>query len=320
MSKSKKSSTLLACACGLMAMSIASASSAQMVLTAAGIARGFSLSTFATDFQSVSGIGPLAIDYQTDGSILVSSYATGAIQRFANVDNQSSLTAPVINYPAGEFAHGIAHFGSTVYASRYGSQTVVQLNPDGSINHTVVSGLGNARDIEANFATGRLLVSCVQGLRNLDPASGLYTTLTSEEADGITLSADGSVIYGAMISGAHSGHLVGFDTTSGAIVFDSGFVGGGLDGTTLGYGTRAGFIYGNLNNGSVIEIELATLTQTLIAVGGSRGDFAASDPTGSGDMLLTQSDRVMRLSGIPSPGGIAVLGMGLLCATRRRSR
>jgi len=55
----------------------------------------------------------------------------------------------------------------------------------------------------------------------------------------------------------------------------------------------AGKIYANENNGNVIEIDLLTKSQTIIATGGSRGDFVAVDPNGS--LLLTQTDRICGL-------------------------
>ena len=294
------------------------AANADLTLTPDGITRGFALTTFASGFASSGNVGPVSIDFQTDGSILVSSFVGNRIQRFANTDNQSAATAPALSYPPDEFPHGIAHFGSTVFVSRFGTQTIVQLNADGSINHTVATGLGNARDLLANPATGRLLTSTTTGIRDVNPVTGSFTTLVTDEADGISLSQDGSIVYGAIISGPRSGHLIGYSTSTGAPVFDSGFLSGGLDGTALGFGERFGYIYGNMNNGTVLEINLATLASTIIATGGSRGDFVSADPSGSGDLLLTQSDRIIRLSGIPSPSAAALLGLGSLLAARRR--
>ncbi|CAN5871212.1 hypothetical protein BH11PLA1_BH11PLA1_15550 [soil metagenome] len=302
---------------GIVALGCAPAAKAVLTLTPDGLARGFQLTTFASGFPSSGGVGPLAIDYQADHSILVSSYATGTISRYANVDNQTFGAAPLINYPNSEFAHGIAHIGSTVYVSRYNSQTIVQLNADGSINHTVVSAIGNARALLANPANGHLFVSTVQGIRDIDPIAGTFTTLVNVEADGISLSADGSIIYGALISG-NSGHLVGYNTTTGAQVFDSGFVPGGIDGTALGFGPFTGYVYANTNSGTVIEINLLTHAQTVIATGGSRGDFVSSDPFLTGDLLLTQTDSVLRLSGIPAPSSMALLAIGGLLTSRRR--
>ena len=82
----------------------------------------------------------------------------------------------------------------------------------------------------------------------------------------------------------------------------------------------------NNNDGTVVEVNLTTLTQTLIATGGSRGDFVLVDPN-DGNLLLTQSDRIIRLHGqfapVPEPSTILVLGIGTVgligyCWRRRK--
>ena len=78
------------------------------------------------------------------------------------------------------------------------------------------------------------------------------------------------------------------------MVFDSGAISGGVDGIALGKGPVAGNLFVNTNGGTVVEVNLATAAQTLIASGGSRGDFVTVDPN-NGTLLVTQSDRIMRL-------------------------
>ena len=69
---------------------------------------------------------------------------------------------------------------------------------------------------------------------------------------------------------------------------------GGPDGIALGKGPVAGNLFVNTNGGTVVEVNLATAAKTLIASGGSRGDFVTVDPN-NGTLLVTQSDRIMRL-------------------------
>ncbi|MEP6755633.1 MAG: PEP-CTERM sorting domain-containing protein, partial [Chthonomonadales bacterium] len=72
-----------------------------------------------------------------------------------------------------------------------------------------------------------------------------------------------------------------------------------------------------------------TSASTLIASGGSRGDFVAVDPNGT--LLLTQIDRIQRLTApqgggfgqTPEPGTLAMIGGmgafgGLFLVRRRR--
>jgi hypothetical protein len=86
------------------------------------------------------------------------------------------------------------------------------------------------------------------------------------------------------------------------------------DGTARGQsGTIAGDLFVNTNDGYVIEIDTTTLAQTVIASGGSRGDFGTVDPL-NGTLLLTQTDDILRLT--PKSGSFApvpgpVVGAGL---------
>lgn len=309
--------------CGVVLLLAAGATTARadLTLTAAGLSRNFQLTTFISGYPTSGGLGPVGIDYQNDGTVLVSEYASSHIRRFSNVDGQVYTNGVDIGYPGTEFPHDIAHLGSTVYVSHYSSQSVEQLNPDGSVNHVVASGFGNARSLKVNPATGHFLVSTVQGIRDIDPITGIVKNLNSVEVDGMAVSSDGSMVYGSVLSNGPGGHVVGYSTTTGLAVFDSGFVGnGGADGVTLGFGQFLGNLYVNCTNGQVWEVSLANSSQTLIATGGSRGDFVSSDATGTGDMLLTQSDRVLRLSGIPTPAASTLLGFGLLGTMSRRRR
>ncbi len=78
------------------------------------------------------------------------------------------------------------------------------------------------------------------------------------------------------------------------MVFQSGTIATGPDGIALGTGPVAGNLFVNTNGGTVVEVNLKTAAQTIIASGGSRGDFVTVDPN-NGTLLLTQTDRIMRL-------------------------
>src|SRR5439155_9492889 len=117
-------------------------------------------------------------------------------------------------------------------------------------------------------------------------------------------------------------HVLGFDTSTGAIVFDSGVIIGDADGLALGQGPLAGNLFVNTHAGTVVELNLNSLAQTTLAEGGSRGDFISPDPNGS--FLLAQTDSLLRLTltsnPVPEPTSLilaAIGGLGLLGTTWR---
>lgn len=292
---------------------------AGLTLTQAGIFRGLSISTFAVDFPLTNNIGPVGIDVQTDNTVLVTT-AGGNIQRFANVDNQSAASVPVlINYPGFANAHAIAHLGSSIYLSQGPNAQVLELNPDGSTKRVVAQNLSFCRAIVPSSATGHLFVASVTGIKDIDPLTGNSTTFADVVADGLAISSDGLILYAVVVDGPKINHIVGWNTVTASIIFDSGVVPGSIDGIALGANALTGNIYANSNTGTVIEVNLNTLIQTTIATGGSRGDFVSVDHA-DGSLLLSQTDSILRLHGsfIPGPGVVTLLGIGMLWGCRRR--
>src|SRR5208282_4247616 len=84
---------------------------AGMMLTAAGVAQGFALSTFATDFPNsgMNGYGPIGIAFPVSGGVLVSDLWDGTLNHFpTDTDNQSNSDAGVthqrsFNSPLGYY-------------------------------------------------------------------------------------------------------------------------------------------------------------------------------------------------------------------------
>lgn len=294
---------------------------AQLTLTPAGNARGFALSTFASNFPSSSGIGPEGVAFAPDGTVLVTNYFNGNLQRFQNADNQNAAAVPVLASFGTDRANGLGYLGTTAYMSQYGSGQLVELNADGSVNRVVATGLANPLGVATSPSTGRIFVGLSTGIANVNPVTGVFSPLVSgSSVDGITLSPDGATLYAAVRGGINAQQLVGYSTSTGAVVYSSGVLTGGIDGTALGFGMFDGYIYANMNNGTVLELNLATpgAPPTIIASGGSRGDMVGFDPSGSGDMLITQQTSVVRLRGIPGPSTVSLLGLAGVLAFRRR--
>jgi hypothetical protein len=204
-------------------------------------------------------------------------------------------------YPPGQNygqsnATDLAKVGSAIYMTQEAAGRVVQINDDGTFQQEVVSGLPQAGGMVANPVNGHLFVDDFANgnLFDVDPAAHTFSLLLhSGYLDGLAITDDGSVLYAARKA---DDHIVGYDTSDlSNIVFDSGPVAGTPDGLVLGTGPFTGNLYVNTVSGTVVAIDLTTGEQTVLADGGSRGDFAVMDPN-DGSLLLTQTDQVFRLS------------------------
>ena len=171
-------------------------------------------------------------------------------------------------------------------------------------------------------------MSSGKGVLDIDPSNGHVTTLSSLKftgiTDGLTFTPDGKYLYAAV----GGNRVEGVDMATGSLIFNVGI--SGADGTALGTGTLTGNIFVNNNDGTFYEISLSTGDKTLLAQGGSRGDFVTVDPN-NGTLLITQTDRIYRLTapvgggfGVPEPSSIVMAmiaaSTGLACFRRRHRK
>jgi hypothetical protein len=269
-----------------------------LTLTQAGIDAGLSLSTFASDFPNGDGLGPLGIAFPNNGGVLVSD-SPGNVRLFPTAaDGQSALDVPPAQNYGLSNATDLAQVGGAIYMTQLTQGRIVQINPDGTFNRAIVDQ-PTALGLVANPTNGHLFVSTgsTNRVMDVDPIAQVSNPFVNGQLDGITISADGSTLYGAQYT---NGHVLGFDTSTGSLVFDSGFIPGRVDGVVAGTGSQAGHLYVNTNAGTVVQVDLATLTKTVIADSGSRGDFLTLDPN-DGSVLVTQTDAIFRLQ-FPSGG------------------
>jgi hypothetical protein len=304
-----------------------------LTLTPIAIAEGFKLTTFATGFPTGGTFGesPLGIAFPTTGGVLVSDNP-GNVRFFAqDKDGQSAGSAPIGQSFGLENAAGMASVNGKIYMTQYANGQLVQLNANGTLNQVVVNGVTPMVGIVANPVNGHLYVSTVatDEILDINPVSKSFRILLHGDADGLTLSADGSTLYGA----APDGRIHGVSTATGMFTYDSGpgqINASGIDGIALGYGNLAGNLFINSNDGKVTELNLATRTQTLLASGGTRGDFVTADPN-NGSLLLTQALEIDRLiapagggfgnppSAVPEPGTLTLCcsAIGIFVLYRR---
>jgi sugar lactone lactonase YvrE len=157
----------------------------------------------------------------------------------------------------------------------------------------------------------------------VDPIAKTKTLFTSGDIDGLALSSNGSTLYSL---NEDTGMITGYSTTTGGVVFNPLFVSTQIDGAVQGLPTLGNNLFVNTRDGKIIEVNLTNRTETTIADGGSRGDFASVDRINN-TLLFTQSDSIVRLSlaqvsAVPLPPGIwagAVTALGGLVISRRRA-
>jgi hypothetical protein len=308
------------------------ARAAGLTLTPAGIAQGLSLSTFASNFPNSGGIGPVGIAFPTSGGVLVTDLP-GNLRLFpTDTDGQNAASITPIQNFGSVNAFGLGQLNGVIYMSQQVAGDVVRLINNGASTQVVVSGIPGASAVLGDPFNNLLFVDRSGNgapIYLVDPIAMTKTLFKDIAADGLSLSADGKTLYAAIDGGNFGGHVLGFDTTTGNQVFDSGAIPGGPDGTAVGTGPIfSGMLFVNTNGGTVVEINLTTLAQTTIATGGSRGDLVGVDPF-TNTLLLTQTDSIIRLSGAsfvtPEPASLvmaataAVAGLGIWLRNRRRA-
>lgn len=279
---------------------------AAMTLTAAGTTQGFTLSTFVDSFPFGGSIGPIGVAFNNSGQAIIGDYNTGNMYIFNDIDGQHA-SAPAITGNDGTQIAGLVNLGGTLYGAQQGTGQLLALNANGTINHVVRSGLTGITGLVADPLTGHLYASMSGQIIEIDPIANIVTTFAVVGADGLTLSADGTKLY-AEVGGSQ---IVGYLTATKTQFYSSGGIGGTPDGTALGTGALAGDLFVNTNGGTLVEINLTTNVQTVIATGGSRGDFVVVDPIND-SLLLTQTDSVLRLT---APNGSGFEGAAPLPST-----
>jgi sugar lactone lactonase YvrE len=319
-----KNLALTAATLGLAGVPAGQAMGAGLTLTPAGVAQGLSLTTFATGFPTADfgtgPEGPLGIAFPTTGGVLVAD-KVGNVRLFpTDTDNQSAANAPIGQNYGVKNSLALAQLGSTIYMGEQNNNTLVQINNNGTFNQTILTGLTALTGIAADPFNGHLFIATTVGsgtIYDVNPIAKTATPFESVQADGLTLSPDGSVLYAAITVGSELGHILGFNTATKAQVYDSGFIPGGVDGAALGTGSFSGLLFVNTNGGTLYEVTLGSNpVQTLIASGGSRGDFVTVDPS-TNTLLITQSDSILRLKGasftvVPEPTSLLMAGTALL--------
>jgi hypothetical protein len=301
------------------------AANATLTLTASGVTDGFTLTTYFSEPTSYYGL--LGMGTTSSGQVVAAGYGNDTLNLLNDTDGQTASTIlKSVSLSGIGLAYSVATVGGNTYFATGGggayykvNTTTLALTPL-ALKTPVTPYLG----LWANQVTGDLISSSYSGLVDINPITGAVHVITTLAGfDGVTVSPDGKTVYGE-----YGGNIYAYDIASGTLL--ASYSGGGHapDGTgVISGGTFNGDIIVNNNDGTVGMINPGTGIETIIATGGTRGDFVSPDLT-NGTLFLASADAEERLklagasiggggggNGVPEPGmmllcGIALAGLG----------
>jgi hypothetical protein len=321
----------------LPALVIAPPAHGVLTLTPSGTALGFTTSTFVSGLPQIITEGPFGLALTGNGNVLVSDVANATRYAFRDVDNQTAANA-LSTRPSSSSGQGYASGVGAAFGGN--GSNFVRFDDIGTEASVLVPSVAPRLGMAADPVTGHLIATSSAGLIDIDPVGNTFRVIRASlasDADGVSLSPDGSVAYIGFFS---SGHVIGYRVSDGSIAFDSGNIGHFPDGTGVIVSNNAlnGRIVVNGEDGEVglIDPSGAPGNFLLIATNnGQRGDYVAADRS-NGTLLLDYSTEVDRLacgpgcaigsappppvSAVPEPGTYALFLAGLAAVLRKVRR
>lgn len=298
---------------------------ASLKLTPAGIADGFTLTTFVSGYNGQ--YGPLSLGNLSNGNIITGSELDRKIYVFQDTDGQNlttSVSATPYACQTGNCNYAMSTAGGQVYGAQAFGGVYEHFASDGSrtqIPNLAAAGLRGHLGIWTNPADQHLIAASNLGLVDIDPVVGTFRIIKSGLfPDGVSVSPDGKTAY------VENGVIQAYDIGTASLLRSFPSFGHSPDGTgVISGGPLNGDIIINNNDGTVGLLDPSKPNGdpnqfVLIATGGTRGDFVSPDLS-NGTLFLSQNEQVARLScgpdcsigaPIPEPESYALMLAGLV--------
>jgi hypothetical protein len=285
----------------VLALAIVTPARADLVLTPAGVADGFTLTEFVGGYNFGGGInyGPLAQGILPNGNVVTGSLGDGKIYVFNDTDGQTlgnavSATTYAPPFSGGQWAMTTA--GGQAYGARQAGGVYEQFANNGSfapIPNLQADGLFSNQGIWGDPLDGHIISASNKGLVEIDPVAGTFRVINGSligNIDGVTLSPDGSTVY---VANFGLGVVQSFNFATGALIRTYSVTSGrGPDGTgVIRGGSFNGDLIVNNNDGTVGLLDPVTSVYTIIANAGTRGDWVSPD-TSNGTLFVSQLESV----------------------------
>ncbi len=258
-------------------------------------AAGFASSLYATGFASSgisSGVGPVGLVMDSSGTLYVADNANGELY---TVPAGGGVAKPL----AQDQLFGLAESSSgRLYGATLGGTIYEVSKTTGALIRDIVS-VGSAEGIGFDPLSGDLFVDATANneiirVSHLEDGQPVTTSVyaTGAPLDGIDFGSGGTMY----VANTGAGIVYSVSGTNQPAPHNL-VVAARLpvpDGTAVGGTAGSQFLAVNENNGNVMMVNLTTGAQTLIASGGTRGDFVT---VGSDECLYaTQSASIERVT------------------------
>ena len=291
-----------------------------LTLTAAGIADNFTLSTYATGVggSNYSFLAAAPLGNPNVGTLAVIDNSHGLLRSYADVNGQTY--GSVLNSVSFTSAINIADAGGVTYATQLGVSggLFAVSNSLGLTPVTVTGGFTPFYGFAGNGVTGHLEAygtgSAGTGIYDINPLTGANALIVAGSGfDGVSVSSDGTTVYVEN----NGNTILGYNIATHALLFSHSST-HSPDGTgVISGGAFNGYVISNNNDGTVSLIDPTGATETIIASGGTRGDFTSPDAN-DGSLLLSEYDFSYRLGAqggsftgpVPEPNSLTMLGIG----------